>query len=755
MKILGLDFGTVTTIISYIDKTEINFIVDDNNNYIINSIIGITNFGILIGNQVKNLDKNDIICIENIKRFIGKSYHEILMDECLSQYYDLLETNNDEIYINTKFGKYTILELLVRLFRYLKNIIDRQLGDNEEYKLILTIPVYFGDKQRNILLIAAKIVDLNIINFINEPSAGILAYTYDINSACICKHKTNDDKILALDFGGGTIDLSICAISDDNEQLFQIIGTYGDNKFGGIDITKSIYNYIKNKYSFDDDNKLLDIAEILKLQTNKTIEYKDTKIRLETEEFNKIINEYEYKLLSIFDNFKNILYESLDETFDELNIQKICLIGGSTQFNWFKSLVKEYFSKEVLICDNTKIKDFITVVSCGATIYGNFFCSNNQNNKLILIDVLPLAIGLDTVNGYVPIIPANSMLPVNRTQQFTTEEDNQDEVIISIYQGNSKFTTDNILIGEFKLENIYKAPKGVPVINVTISIDKNGILSVTATDRKKFTYNNLVIENTKYKLSDEQISDILKRTESRSEMEKELYLVINKYNNLINIINRLHYNVYDNTLLELNDDMIKEIEDNIFCKLYEINNTILGYKLPIKLYYVEHLTIANKDNNVTNKELTIDVIRKLILSIIDLINLINDKYQPFITYYDNTYNDTYDKSTDYVDIEDKPNEDFNITEMYEKQLYEETYDNLLELIKNLYINCNNNLLPINNPSKLTNYLDNIVNKISIGVNIENKSNIKDKINISILEQYIKDINDYCEYLVNEQDNIEL
>jgi hypothetical protein len=222
-------------------------------------------------------------------------------------------------------------------------------------------------------------------------------------------------------------------------------------------------------------------------------------------------------------------------------------------------------------------------------------------------------------------------------------------------------------------------------------------------------------------------------------MESELYLVINKYNNLINIINRLHYNLYDNKLLELDDVIIKEIEETVFSKLYSINDSLSEYKIPIKLYY-------NKKENSITKKLTIDNIRKLILSITDLISLINDKYQPFIIYYDNTYNDTYNTKTDYVDIEDNPNESFNTSEAYEKQLYEETYNNLLELIKNLYINCNNNLLPIKNPNKLTNYLDNIINTI----NIENEINLENKLDINKLIQYIKDINNYCEYLVNEE-----
>jgi len=220
------------------------------------------------------------------------------------------------------------------MFLYIKKIIDQQI--NDEYKIIFTIPAYFGDNERTEFLLAAKVANLNILNFINEPTAGSLAYSSELDLI-------DDDNILVFDFGGGTLDLSLLTyVKAEDKEIFQVIGTYGDNKFGGIDITKSINDYICNKYNILSNQQLETFSEFVKINIeNKKeiyLKFNDIEIIFTINDFDNIIKLYKNRIINIFDKFIDLL-DSQYNSWDNINLKYIYLIGGSSKFNWLSLFI--------------------------------------------------------------------------------------------------------------------------------------------------------------------------------------------------------------------------------------------------------------------------------------------------------------------------------------------------------------------------------------------------------------------------------
>jgi molecular chaperone DnaK (HSP70) len=264
--------------------------------------------------------------------------------------------------------------------------------------------------------------------------------------------------------------------------VYEVIGTSGDNLLGGDDINNLLFEHF------------------VLSKTEENIKYVE-KIKHELSDgvvsSNLSIEKYEELLLPLKDKLL-IPIEKVLITSDlkKEDIDNVILIGGTSKVPYFKKLIETYFDKKYEYIINP-----LSAVSFGAGLYGHKLTSN----QLILMDIVPLSIGIETVGGqFIPIIDGGSTIPLSKTKQFTTETDNQIEVIIKIYQGESNFIHENTLIGEFILKNIPKQPRNVPVINVTISIDLNGLINITATDRKNFSTNNLMIEN-KVKISDDEI----------------------------------------------------------------------------------------------------------------------------------------------------------------------------------------------------------------------------------------------------------
>lgn len=437
MSYIGIDFGTHNCTISY------NNVVLE---YNLPSIIYIDNEDILIGNNAINKKDNisyfkRLLCIkDNEKHLFNFDYYKI----------------NDIIYIKTKRGDLSITQLIGLFFSKLKEIIEHKINNN--YTCIITVPAYFNENQRKIIWDASKLAMLPCIKLLSEPTSACLAY-YDIEK------QLNNKNILVFDFGAGTLDLSIVRIEDE---ICEVIGTYGNNNFGGLDINHALMKELN--ISFDE-------AENKKKKVN----------------YFRIYNKY----------FKNDVIFAIDEIIkrsNNINIDNVILVGGSSKLTWIKKLIQKHLNKEIIEIKNNEYDYKDIAVSLGAGIHQN----KNNENSLILVDRLALSIGVKTVdNTFTPIIPRNSIIPISVTKIFTS---NEKPIIIDIYQGESYFIEDNVHIKSFEICNIKSEN---PVIYITIKVNINSIIDIIVKERFNDIETKIEINNLKEIISNEQINNIL------------------------------------------------------------------------------------------------------------------------------------------------------------------------------------------------------------------------------------------------------
>jgi len=573
MIIIGIDLGTSNSTVSYFNKNKNFNIIRDNGSYNIASIVSFTKHGNIYGNKAKNIKDNNIF-ISNIKRLIGHKFND-LDETYYSQIVDstnyTIINNNNTIGICIDDKIYSPEEIMIYFLNYLKQLINNDvnlLGDS--YKVIVTVPAYFNVIQKEAINTCIKSAGFDLIKLLSEPVSASIAYSNFIN------YRDNDN-ILIFDLGGGTLDLSIINVCIDEETSYEVKGTYGNNKFGGSDLTYMLIEYIKTKYPdyIFSNNRLFEYIDNLKISLSsgfieETILLDNQSISVNNDEWNFIVDMW----LESDDN-TNSIDSSLSKVLDIASLNKteinhILLVGGSSKIKQISEKLLQYFEKDIkeYYLDNTiPLQDI--AVSYGSALHGHILYSTKD---LLLIDVCPFTIGIETVNNImIPIIDRNSKIPVSRTKQFTTEDDYMTEVKIKIYQGESKLTTNNIFIAEFTLSSIQKAIKGVPVINVNISINSNGLLCVTASDRKNFTRNEIIISADDYKLSDQQIDKIKIMMESNRESEEILFNLIDKYNQFIIDFERLIYNLIINPVSHFTNNYIDFIRNDLLELLFEIN----------------------------------------------------------------------------------------------------------------------------------------------------------------------------------------
>ena len=405
--------------------------------------------------------------------------------------------------------------------------------------------------------------------------------------------------------------------------------------------------------------------------------------------------------LKILDNFTlgfhRLAINGLnDESNQPFDIDNVILIGGTSKVPYFKKIIETYFDKKYDYIINP-----LSAVSFGAGLYGNKLVSN----QLILMDIVPLSLGIETVGGqFIPIIDGGSTIPLSKTKQFTTEEDNQTEVIIKIYQGESQFINENTLIGEFILKDIPKQPRNVPVINVTISIDLNGLINISAMDRKNFSTNNLIIEN-KVKISDEEIEVIMENKKNNEKLYDDYINLIDNFYIFRNYYEKIHFNTNINCVNKMTEEekieINKEINDanQYICSIMNI----FEYKLKIDVnkYCSEFIEIKETD------------IKRLVEFIKDKNKEINLKYETLIlnnNNNENLLNNETNKLTEIPDlVRDFEKEYYDLIEqihanMEAFEISDQKKLDLIEFISNSITNEESFEIKINNLNSFTDSL---------------------------------------------------
>ncbi|MGC7173312.1 molecular chaperone DnaK [Metamycoplasma hominis] len=496
--ILGIDLGTTNSVVSVIENGTPKILENPNGKRTTPSVVAFKNGETIIGESAKRQLESNKDSVASIKRLMGTS---------------------QTVHLNNK--DYKPEEISAMILSYMKDYADKKLGQPVK-KAVITVPAYFDNAQREATKNAGIIAGLDVVRIINEPTAAALAFGLN-------KDKNENQKILVFDLGGGTFDVSLLEMESGT---FEVLATAGDNHLGGDDwdheIVKWMVEQIKSKYNFDPTTdkmamaRLKEEAERAKITLSEQLIANISLPFLAMNENGPVNVELEITRATFESMTEHLLQRTRKPLLDVLSeakltwndINEVLLVGGSTRMPAVQKLVAEVTNKK----PNNSINPD-EVVSVGAAIQGAILAGEIQD--VLLLDVTPLTLGI-VVEGDVvaPLIPRNTTIPVTKSQIFSTAVDNQTAVTIVITQGERQLARDNKILGQFNLEGIEPAPRGIPQIEVSFSIDVNGITKVTAKDKKTNKEQTITIQNTS-SLSKEEVEKMVKDAEANREADQK------------------------------------------------------------------------------------------------------------------------------------------------------------------------------------------------------------------------------------------
>ncbi|MBW6489439.1 molecular chaperone DnaK [Sulfurimonas sp.] len=536
-KVIGIDLGTTNSCVAVYEGGEAKIIPNKEGKNTTPSVVAFTDKGeVLVGDPAKRQAiTNPNKTISSIKRIMGLMMNE----ENAKAAHDKVTyniVNKDGMAAVDVAGKiYTPQEISAKILSKLKEDAEAYLGSTVT-DAVITVPAYFNDAQRKATKDAGTIAGLNVLRIINEPTASALAYGLD---------SKNDENVLVYDLGGGTFDVTVLEISDGT---FEVLSTDGNAFLGGDDFDNKIVDYLnsefKNTHGIDLKNdkmalqRLKDAAENAKKELSSSTETEinlpfitmteagpqHLVIKLTRAKFEGMI---ESLIKETIDHIKTAMKES---GLDNNAIKEIIMVGGSIRVPLAQKMVSDFFGGKTL----NKSVNPDEVVAAGAAIQGGVLRGDVKD--VLLLDVTPLSLGIETLGGVATkIIEKGTTIPVKKSQIFSTAEDNQPAVSISVVQGEREFARDNKSLGLFELGNIAAAPRGVPQIEVTFDIDANGILTVSSTDKGTGKSQSITISGSSG-LSEEEISKMVKDAElhkAEDSKRKELVELKNQADALI------------------------------------------------------------------------------------------------------------------------------------------------------------------------------------------------------------------------------